>query len=108
MKENKSNFDIRKFVEKIKEEDLPEIIEKTSREAKRIENKSFNKKGAKRARKEGSIEYLENLKGLLFFLKKGKKPDSVSDEVFQKYRPIIKNLVQKGELKKEILEKFNS
>jgi len=54
--------------------------------------------------------YLRQLKSFNWFLSQGchggVKPHGVSDEIFYLYRPVCKQLVEKGELEPEVLAMF--
>lgn len=62
--------------------------------------------GAPRAREEGCPEYVNLLKGLLFFLRYEIKPNGVSDQKFQSFKPVIEGLVEKGVMKSGVLRFF--
>lgn len=84
---------IHQFIEKNIDKDRLEIVSE-AREQGRL---------AKQAKK---LKYVENLQGLVFFVEHGRKPVGVSDDVFQFFRPICENLIEKTQLKSEILELF--
>ena len=53
-------------------------------------------------------KYIFALKGLSFFLQQSIKPIGVEEHTFQSFKPLIENLVKKGQLKEEILTVFTT
>ena len=51
-------------------------------------------------------DYISKLKGFAFFLMYCKKADGISYNCFMSFYPIIKNLVDKGNLKASALDSF--
>jgi len=100
------SYNIKEFVEAIKDEDYVEVIRQANLEVGEPERRSFGVKGAIRARQQGSVEYAAVLKGFLFFMQYGVKPAGVTDSHFQLFHPVCENLVQKGQLKPGILNFF--
>jgi|SRR5579872_2625677 len=100
------DFSIAEFVDSVKASSLARIIADTGREVDLAEYASFTAKNATDFKKRGSVHYAETLKGLLFLLRYGRKPDGVSPVDFQLFRPIIDGLVGRGELKSEALQLF--
>jgi len=99
-------YDISTFIVQVQDKDKGEIIYMARREVAEVRKRSFSVKGAVKARKQGSIEYAELLKGLIFFLSSEMKPLGVSDWDFRLFRPLCEKLVKKGQLKSETLELF--
>lgn len=50
--------------------------------------------------------YYTKIKDLSFILNSGSKPFTISDENISEIKPIIKSLISKGQLSKEILDIF--
>lgn len=53
------------------------------------------------------FEFAQKLKELAFFINVGQKPAGVDENDYQLYYPLIERLVNKGQLKAEILKYFN-
>lgn len=101
-----SSYNIKEFVNEVKDKNRVEIIQLAQKEAYGAEKSSAGVMGAKKARNQGSFDYSRILKGLIFFLNNEKKPDRIYDREFQRFRPIAENLVQKNQLGFSILELF--
>lgn len=100
-------YDFSKFLEEIKELDLHQMIKIANTRCRSLENASFGVKGAVKRRQEGSVEFVANLKELLFWLGNGIKPHGLTEGEFQMLRPLCVNLIAKNQLKPEALEVFN-
>jgi hypothetical protein len=100
-------FDFDEFVRVVRDRDYREILGVTQEEnretARRI---AGGVRGAPAARKAGAGEYKNLLGGLIFLLVENRKPSSVYDWDLQRMRPILENLVRKGELGPEVLRVF--
>lgn len=83
-----------------------EILRAAEQECVAAENASYVKKGAVAARAAGGPEYAQNLKELLFWLRYGSKPGTVSDENWAKFRIIASHLVEIGNFKPEVLSQW--
>ena len=101
------SYDIRKFIERVKDKNCPEIMVEAQRETYRAEQGTSGVKGAVKKREAGALEYADNLKGLIFFMGNRIKPFGISDQVFQSFKPICENLVEKKQFKPELLKLFN-
>ncbi len=97
------NFD--EFLDKVKDMRLMEIISFGSREGTKADRASHGR-GGKLAREAGSLEYVQQVGKLLFFLQNGQRAGGTSNEEFEKYKLIVEALVNKGESKPEILDLF--
>jgi len=100
-------YDFNRFIETVKDMNYPEIIRHAELEANRIESRSYGVKGAIRARKLGSMDYVNRIGAFLFWLRSGIRPASASDDDFQLYRVVAEQLVAKGQFKPTILETFD-
>lgn len=100
-------YDFEKFIVQIKELSLHEMIFTANERCTRLEGASFGRKGAVKRRQDGSMEFVEKLKGLLFWLGNGIKPYGLDEYDFQLLKPLCVNLVAKKQLKPEALETFN-
>ena len=83
-----------------------EIIVEAEQECRSAEEQSYGKKGAVAARAAGSTTYAQNLKELLFWLRYGQKPGSVSATNWAKFRVIAAHLVKIGNFKPEALSEW--
>jgi hypothetical protein len=102
----RSATDLVAFLESIRDCDLNSTIREADREAVRYEYRTGGRSRGSRDAREGQIRYAEQLKGLIFFLRFGIKPNGVSDEVFQLFRPLCEALVAKGQLLPAVLNCF--
>ena len=99
------------FLDRVKDLDYLEMIKAAEREAQLIDRGLFPGRGRRGIRKEYrylALEYRRLLGGFLFFLTVGMQPNGVSDNEFHSFKPAIENIVQKGQLKSEILDLFKS
>ncbi len=102
-----SSYNFNEFAKYVKDKSFPEIIKFTQDECYEAEKRIIGgTRGAPCAREEGCSEYVNLLKGLLFFLGNGIKPGGVYDWDFVKYKPIIEGLVQKGIMKSDLWLNF--
>jgi len=100
-------FDISEFINMVKDRSYLEIIQTAEQEVRASERlSSGGVKGARKVRERGAGRYEATLKGLLFLLQSGRKPDGVDPDTFASFRPIIENLVAKDQLKPTALEVF--
>ena len=86
----------------------PEILRYAEQEANRVENRSYNVKGAIRQRNLGSMDYVNRIGEFLFWMRCGKRPAGASEDDFQLYRIVAEKLVTKGQFKPTVLEEFNN
>lgn len=101
------NYSINDFVNYVKEKELGEILFLAQQECYEAERKmSGGTRGAPKARQEGCPQYVSLLKGLIFFLGNAVKPGGVPDWEFQKYKPIVENLVNKEIMKADLWLSF--
>src|SRR5690242_513280 len=101
---NRFNFDA--FLARAARMQWHEIIQAAEQECAAAEAASYGVKGAIAARKAGGPEYAHNLKELLFWLRYGAKPGSVSDANWAKFRVIASHLVEIGNFRAEILTEW--
>lgn len=81
------NFEgFKDFVNMIKDKSYHEIVKWSKKELHEV-----------RAQKKEDTEYADILRGFLFFIQWGKKPNAINDRQFQLFRPICENLVQREE-----------
>ena len=100
-------YDFDAFIQRVKMLNYDEIIIKASAACSGAENASFDRPGAVQARESGSLDFVSRLKDLLFFLRSGALPNSLSMDC-RVYKEIAELLVAKGQFKKEILDLFKT
>lgn len=100
-------WDVGVFVDRVKDMARLRIVAEARAEISRAEGLSFRRKGAVKARAEGSTQYAETLKGLVWFLEQGGKPFGVHPAVFKKFGPICAALVLKKQMDPETLKLFD-
>ena len=76
--------DFKEFINNIKDKNCKEIIKLAKKELHRV-----------RASGEEDTEYAEILRGFLFFMQWGKKPNAINEQQFQIFKPVLENLVEK-------------
>jgi hypothetical protein len=101
-----NQFDKQAFLNRIKDLDWHQMIDITSKEVGHVESISYNIKGAVKNREQGSVGYIDFLKGFLFWLSNGIKPAGLSNDEFRTFRPICEKLIEKKQLKPEALSVF--
>ena len=99
-------FDFDAFLARAASMQWHEILQAAERECADAEAASYARKGAVAARQAGGPEYAQNLKELLFWLRYGTKPFSVSGANWAKFRVIAFHLVEIGNLKPEALSEW--
>ncbi len=99
-------FEIESLVKKYKDKDLPVIWSELTSEVIHLD-KLFSKYRPKHNSSDNGLkEYREYAGDFLFFLNTGVTPVGIGIEGLRILLPVIKNLVEKGQLKKEILDRF--
>jgi hypothetical protein len=96
------------FIDQVKNLDYPEMIETCQRRCADLERGSYGVKGAVKRRKEGSTELAEKIKGILFWLYNGQKPNGLNEWDFAALKPICENLIEKGQFKSSAIDAFVS
>ncbi len=87
---------------------LDEIVSEARAEIHRTESSSHRVKGAPDSRALGSGEYLRFLGSVVFFFQRRKIPAVLSADNFQLLHRLTQYLVDRGDLKPEILELFSA
>ena len=101
-----TRFDKQAFVQRVKDLDLDQIVDAAKQEVYETESTSYGVPGAPDARAEGSVRYASFLKGLLFYLRSGKRPAGLTAEEFHILRPLVESLVRRGQLLPAVLQDF--
>jgi len=99
-------YDLQQFIDSVKDLDWHEIVKTASDRRHHLQNISFSRKGAPRAREMGSVQLATQLTALLSWLGDFQKPLGLSDGHFAAFRVICENLVQKGQVKPDALAVF--
>ena len=99
-------YRIDKYIKDSIGKNLIDIQVDLQHEIAKAERGTSNVKGAVKKREMGALDYAENLKGLVWFLNTGIKPAGVNDIDFQLFKPLIEDLVDRNQLKEEILKRF--
>ena len=74
------NCDIREFICELENKDFFEMIYLLDKEATEVERQLFNPKSSMSERQICGPEYVNNLKGLVFYLRYGAKPRGLRKE----------------------------
>ncbi len=101
-------YNMNKFLERVKDKDLHEITQLAQNEVYLTELGTSGVKGAVKKRESGALEYASDLKALIFFLGNGIRPHGINESVFQSFKPLCENLVEKKQFKSSILDIFDS
>jgi hypothetical protein len=84
--------------------DFIDLIANIQKEIVNSENiKISSKNQYKRDIEYLQVRYISDLKGLIFLIEQGIKPAGVDNNTIQKFRPIIEELIKKGQLKITLL-----
>jgi len=100
-------YNIERFIERVKDKTKGEINFLAREEARKAEGDSAFRKGAPKARAQGSLKYAELLKALIAFVSSEQRPMNISDQDFVLFHPLCKCLVDQGVFKPEALKLFN-
>jgi hypothetical protein len=100
-------YDFKRFIDQVKDKDYPEIVKYAEAELGRVEHSSRGVRGAPRRRELGSLEYADKVGQFLFFMRRHIIPDDVDEFDRQLYRVVVEQLVNKGQLKPEVLDVFS-
>ncbi len=99
-------FDINNFIHKYKDKNFIEIRTDLTEEVKYLDNLLRNIKKHKDISEYQLQEYRKYAGDFLFFLNTGGTPAGIGIEGLKKLLPIITNLLDKGQLKSDVLERF--
>jgi hypothetical protein len=103
-----NTYDFAVFIKAMVGKDYIDILRLAEQEAYEVERRSYNVRGAPRAREHGSVHYGHELGEFLFFLNSGMKPAGVSEQTFASYRPVIEVLVERKQLLPSVLKFFTN
>ena len=104
-------YNFQEFLGNVGELDYSEMLQAFVREATAVEARLSPGRGRRGINKQYrwiAVEYLRLLKGFIFFLRSGMKPNGLSMEDFCYFRPVVEKLIEKGQLKSGILDLFRS
>jgi limonene-1,2-epoxide hydrolase len=99
-------FKIREFLKAVEDMDYHEIIRTAQRECRQVDNISFGVKGAVKARKMGSGEYMLELKSFIHFLANEAPAVNATNKANPLYHPVCESLVRRGQLPPSVLAGF--
>jgi len=105
---NSQTFDVKIFISAMEGRRLKDVIEAIRKEVSEVHDLSFRSASGTRAQRSGSIEYLQDLKALEFFLRSNVKPSGLREDVFQLFKPLCKSLVEMDELVPQFLRHFEN
>jgi hypothetical protein len=101
-------FDFNKFLNSVQELDFIDLMGRINAEVRRAKNITIRRRSdPAREIQHQQQNYISLLKGLGFLLYHGMQPAGVNDQDFLLYLPLIKRLVEKGQLTSGILLLFN-
>jgi len=92
-------YSIEKIAKQYSDKELINILDGLIREVGRLK--------AIRKRNHEQTEYMRAAGEVLFFLQSGIKPAALDNDEFMALKPLIQELVDKGNLKKEIMAYFD-
>lgn len=86
------NYRIDKFIEEVEVKNKFRLLYNIREEINEVkEGESFNTDNKK-------INYVKKLRGLQYFIRTGLKPELLDENEFEKFKPICKELVDKGQI----------
>lgn len=102
------SYDFDEFIRYVAEKNsVIEIIAIAHHEANDAERLiQGGRRGAPRERERGCPQYARLLSGFIFFLGNGVKPSGVSDYDFPRFLPVVRHLVEIGQLRPDTLRLF--
>jgi hypothetical protein len=92
-------FDFAELIHALQDKDKEDILRLAEFEAIESE-KICEEKGY-------GYDYVDAVSGLIYFLRFGQKPDSITNEQFQIFRNICEKLVAKNQLSPDVLTMFD-
>ncbi len=101
------DFDLNNLIERIKDKDFIEILDDLVKERTYLKRLSLSdvKKAGKSEYK--FSQYKDHIGDFLFFLNSGMTPATTGLDGLKKFLPVINNLVEKKQLKPEVLDRFS-
>lgn len=100
------NFKIENLVSKYQDKEFIDIISELTNEVNHLDKLWVNRKKHKEISEYQLEEYRKYAGDFLFFLNTGGTPARIGIDGLKKFLPIITNLVDKNQLKKDVLERF--
>jgi len=101
----KNRYDLDKFISKIKNLNLSEIISSLNQEISSVEHaKIIFKPEYKRDIEYVQISYVSNLKGFGFLIAQSMRPAGVDKAILNKFKPVLLSLIEKKQMNEGILE----
>ena len=97
-------YNLDKFLNQIKNLDYLDLLTSLNNEISNVESIKIPRKNQyKRNIEYLQIKYISDLKGLGFLLSQGIKPATIDNNTLLKFKPILKELIDKKQLKATIL-----
>jgi hypothetical protein len=97
-------FDFDEFVRAVENLDYQDVLAKILKERSEVVGQTAgHARGAPTARSAGAGDYKNLLGGLHFLLTENRKPSSLYPWDLTRMRPVLESLVNRGQLKSEVL-----
>jgi hypothetical protein len=93
-----SRYDFDAFISRVQNLSYRDMLRQAHREADQVVAHSYHVRGAPRARQQGRLHYVDQLSALIYYLEHGARPHDVAAADWPRYRPLIVNLVARGDL----------
>jgi hypothetical protein len=101
-----ADFDRDRFLEIVKDMDYLDIIRYANSAAERLEGQHRRIKGVIAKRQSGIMSDVDYINSFLYFIQGHGRSQSLSDEEFNKFRPVVQALVDKEQFRPEVLNWF--
>ena len=103
------NYNFDEFIKSLIGKSYPEMLITAEKEVYAEENLvAGGRRGAPDERKRGCPEYINILKGFLFYLRYNIKPSGISDYEFLKFKLICEDLIKTRNFKQEAIDIFKN
>lgn len=99
-------YDFDRFLEKMAALDYFKLLKEAEHEAELVDDSTRKVSGAAKNRADGAVEYVIKIGAFLYFMKHFQRPSNTPDEDFKKYRKVVEVLVEKEQLKPEVMRWF--
>jgi hypothetical protein len=99
-------FDFDRFLDRMVRLSYTDILREADREAGSIERSTRKIRSVVQRRQSGGRGDVEKINAFLYFIRFKSRPSGATDSDFKKYRRVIEELVQRGELEPQVLRQF--
>ena len=99
-------FDLEKLVDKYKDKSYIDIIVELTKEVQHLDNLWIKPKLVPTDQRYELEKYRDYAGDLLYFMNTGGTPATIGLNGLRRFLPIISNLVEKGQLTKDVLDRF--